>query len=312
MEQPDLRQLRYFLAVAEELHFGRAAERVGIAQPPLTQQIQRLERLLGCQLLVRGRKTRLTEAGARLKEDAQRILDQAENAFAMTRRVARGEAGQLRVGVPPSVMLTNLPSAVRKYREKYPGVGFTLRELSTSAIEAALAAGEIDLGFLREVQPKSPLASTLFMKEAMIAVLPADHPLARVERASQAKAGHTATKSRLKLDSLKRQRFVFFPRRLGMEFHDRLVGACREAGFMPEIVQEVTQWSTVVSLVEAGMGVSLAPASVAKFVGRGVVYREVSLKGAALTTNVYAGWRSEGLSGAASSFLQMAIREVKP
>src|SRR4051812_3488867 len=211
MDQPDLRQLRYFLAVAEELHFGRAAERVGIAQPPLTQQIQRLERLLGCQLFVRGKKTNLTDAGARLKEDAQRIVDQAEHAFAMARRVARGEAGQLRVGVPPSVMLTSLPSAVRKYRERYPEVGFTLRELSTSAIEAALIVGEIDLGFLREVQPKSPLDSVLFMKEAMIAVLPTNHPLVHAESASRSRGRHAATKSSLKLDSLKQQPFVFFP-----------------------------------------------------------------------------------------------------
>src|SRR5215469_16783476 len=104
MSTPDLRQLRYFLAVAEELHFGRAAERVGIAQPPLTQQIQKLETRLGCRLFERGRTTSLTEAGAALLEETRRILAQVERAVETTRRAARGETGRLRIGAPPSVL----------------------------------------------------------------------------------------------------------------------------------------------------------------------------------------------------------------
>src|SRR5437868_2949583 len=126
MEEPNLRQLRYFLAVADELHFGRAAERAGIAQPPLTQQIQKLEAGLGCRLLVRGRKTVLTPAGEVLLAQARRILAQSEDAVEATRGAARGETGQLTVGVPPSVMLSSLPTAIRKYRKLYPGVRFGL------------------------------------------------------------------------------------------------------------------------------------------------------------------------------------------
>src|SRR5690349_21424749 len=134
MDTPDLRQLRYFVAVAEELHFGRAAARIGIAQPPLTQQIQKLETMLGCRLFVRGRKTLLTAAGAALLGESRRILDQVESAIDGTRRTARGERGQLRVAAPPSILLSTLPRVIRKYRSAFPDVHFTLRELSTSAI----------------------------------------------------------------------------------------------------------------------------------------------------------------------------------
>ncbi len=289
MEQPDLRQLRYFLAVAEELHFGRAAERVGIAQPPLTQQIQRLERLLGCVLLVRGRKTRLTPAGEALAEDARRLLSQAEEAFERTRRVARGEAGQLRVGVPPSVMLTDLPAAVRRYRQRYPEVRFTLRELATSAIQEELRAGRIDLGFLREARLDG---AALFLTEAVLMVLPASHALAR--------------RRTVRLRDLRGEPFVFFPKALGPAFHQHLVDGCVAAGFTPNVVQEATQWQTVVSLVEAGMGVSLAPECVTRFRRKGVVYLPVP----GLRTSVYVSWSGEAPSPAGAAFLQTLDRRV--
>jgi DNA-binding transcriptional LysR family regulator len=288
METPDLRQLRYFVAVAEELHFGRAAERIGIAQPPLTQQIQKLERLLGCQLFMRGRKTTLTMAGAVLLEQARRIIGQFESALDATRRTARGETGQLATGVPPSVMLSDLPAVIRKYRERYPHVGFVLREMSTSAIEEAVHAGEIDLGFLRETRPARPLISKIIFSEAVVAVLPRSHKLAKP--------------GPLNPGVLRNEPFVLFPRRLGPALHDRLTAFCSRAGFTPNIVQEATQWQTVISLVEAGMGVSLAPGCVRKFRWRGVVYRPLS----GITTAVAACWHEKGLSPTAASFLKLA------
>jgi len=285
----DLRQLRYFLAVAEELHFGRAAEQLGIAQPPLTQTIQKLERELGCQLLLRGRQTQLTEAGSKLVEEARQVLEQAEHAMQATRRVAFGEAGELRVGVPPSVMLTKLPAAIRKYRQRYPGVTFSLREMGTSAIEEALLNRSIDLGFLRETQGPLSLRSDLFVTEPLVAVLPATHPLAKQKT--------------LRLQALRKEPFVFFPRRIGPAFYDVLLGECGDAGFVPNVVQEATQWQTVISLVEAGLGVSIAPACVEKFGWAGVVYRRLPGKG----TRVYACQHKEG-PAAASNFLAMAER----
>ncbi|MBZ5579565.1 MAG: LysR family transcriptional regulator [Acidobacteriia bacterium] len=291
MDTPDLRQLRYFVAVAEELHFGRAAERVGIAQPPLTQQIQKLEARLGCRLFERGRKTVLTEAGSALLDETRRILPQIDRAVESTRRAARGETGRLRVGAPPSIMLSALPAAIRKYRTAFPGVQFTLRELSTSAIEDALRWGEIDLGFLREARPAPPLASKVVLHEAVVAVLPAAHPL--------------AARKTLTLASLRAEPFVFFPRRLGAAFYDRLVSFCIQAGFSPRVAQEATQWQTVVSFVEAGMGVSLAPGCVQRFRWSGVAYRP--LRG--LTTQVAAAWRSDALPSTAASFLRQVQAE---
>lgn len=285
----DLRQLRYFLAVAEELHFGRAAERLGIAQPPLTLAIQKLERSLGCRLFDRGRTTQLTEAGAKLAEEARLTLDQAEHAVEATRRIARGESGELRVGVPPSVMLTKLPAAIRMYRRRYPHVAFTLREMGTAAIEQALDKRSIDLGFLRESRGPRSVHSSLFLTEPLVAVLPTTHPLAKQKA--------------LPLRALRKEPFVFFPRSLGPEFYDVLLGECGDAGFVPNIVQEATQWQTVIALVEAGMGVSIAPACVEKFAWPGAVCRRLPGQG----TRVYACQHENG-PAAASYFLAMADR----
>lgn len=289
MDTPDLRALRYFLVLAEELNFSRAAERLGIAQPPLTLQIQKLERMLACRLLIRGRQTRLTEAGERFVEEARHVLDQAEHAVEVMRRIARGEEGELRIGVPPSVMLTTLPATIRKYRFRYPNVAFTLREMATSAIEAALHNREIDLGFLRETRVDHPLNSSEFLTEPLVAVLPAAHALAK--------------QPNLKLRALRKEPFVFFPRRVGPAFYDGILADCGDAGFSPNIVQEATQWQTVVALVEAGMGVSLAPASVAKFRWPGVVFRELP----DVTTKVFASW-PQGAPATAGQFLMMAQR----
>jgi DNA-binding transcriptional LysR family regulator len=288
MTSPDLRQLRYFVAVAEELHFTRAAERLGIAQPPLTQQIQKLEALLGCQLLTRGRATALTPAGAVLLQESRRLLTQFDTVLDATRRAARGETGRLAIGVPPSVMLSGLPAVIRRYRERYPAVSFTLREMATSAIESATASGEVDLGFLREAATVPPLVSKILYTEPVLTVLPKSHRL----------AGRAA----IKLNTLRDEPFVFFPRRLGPAFHDRLISLCVSAGFTPKIVEEATQWQTVISLVEAGMGVTLAPACVRKFRWPQVVFKPL----AGATTSVSACWHENGLSPTASAFLTMA------
>src|ERR1700734_4482232 len=166
MNDLEVRQLRYFVAVAEELHFGRAAARLGMAQPPLTQQIQKLERALGYRVFARqSRKTTLTEAGSVLLTEARRILAEVDQAIDHTRRAGRGETGQLTVGTPPSVMLTRLPAIIRKYRERFPGVRFALREMSTSAIAAGLLAGALDVGFLREMDECGNLPLEIVLRE---------------------------------------------------------------------------------------------------------------------------------------------------
>lgn len=256
----DLRQLRYFLAVAEERHFGRAAERLGMSQPPLTQQVQKLERELGYPVFLRQpRRTSLTAAGEVLLAEARRVLGAFDQAIDRTRRAGRGETGQLTVGTPPSVMLTRLPAAIRKYRARFPAVRFTLREMSTSAIAAELEAGALDLGFLREFAAADSLETDLDWEEPVVAVLPARHRLASLPR--------------LTLDRLAREPFVLFPRAVGSDFYDRLISFCKDAGFLPQVVQEATQWQSVVTFVETGLGVSLAPVCVQKFRCKGVVFR---------------------------------------
>jgi DNA-binding transcriptional LysR family regulator len=158
--------------------------------------------------------------------------------------------------------------------------------MGTSAITEALRQREIDLGFLREVKPGAPLECSLFLTEPLVAVLPASHALAKTPG--------------LKLRALRKEPFVFFPRRVGLEFYDALMADCGAAGFVPNIVQEATQWQTVVSFVEAGVGVSLAPACIEKFRWPGVVYRELP----GVATRVYAAWNPDSVT--APRFLAMA------
>jgi DNA-binding transcriptional LysR family regulator len=285
----DLRQLRYFVAVAEELHFGRAATRLGMAQPPLTQQIQKLEAALGCPVFLRQpRKTVLTEAGSVLLEDTRRMLRDFEESIERTRRAGRGETGQLTVGTPPSVMLTRLPVAIRKYRERFPEVRFTLRELSTSAIAEGLEAGTLDLGLLREGAPQTGEA---ILREPVVALLPAGHAL--------------AARANLKLRHLAEEPFVLFPRRLGEAFYDLLISFCVDAGFTPRVVQEATQWQSVVTFVETGLGVSLAPACVRRFRWKAVVYRPLPGLSTVVSVCVQAGKPS----AAVSAFLKILRAE---
>lgn len=269
--RPDLRQLRYFVTVAEELHFGRAAARLGMAQPPLTQQIQKLERELGHPVFDRrGRRTSLTDAGRALLEEAPRLLRDYDGAMERVRRAGRGETGQITVGSPPSMMLGALPAAIRGYRDRYPDVHLTLRELSTTAIADGLATGALDVGLLREVEAVGDVEAELILREPIVAVLPKRSVLAR--------------RTRLALRDLAHQPFVLFPRRLGEAFHDRLLAHCIHAGFTPRVVQEATQWQSVVTFVETGMGVSLAPSCVERFRWPGVVFRRLP----GLSTNVFA------------------------
>jgi DNA-binding transcriptional LysR family regulator len=289
----DLRKLRYFIAVAEELHFGRAADRLGMAQPPLTQQIQKLETALGCKLFSRKpRKTSLTEAGTVLLEEARRLLAGVDQAIERTRRAGRGETGHLKVGVPPSVMLSALPLVIRTYRKRFPEVQFTLRELSTSAIAQELTSGSLDVGFLREMQASGPIAAEFSYREALVAVLPASHTL--------------AARPKLTLRHLAGEPFILFPSRVGEAFYNQLTSLCVAAGFTPRVVQEATQWQSVVTFVETGMGVSIAPECVTRFRWKDVVYRPLP----GLSTVVTACCRAGEKSAPARAFLRLAAEKM--
>src|SRR5271168_679316 len=179
-EEIELRHLRYFLAVAETLHFSKAAQNIGIAQPPLSQQIKRLEQLLGHRLFDRTtRGVKLTLAGQLLAERARSTLEKVQDDLAQVRRLGRGEEGTLTVGFSGSVMFADLPAAIESYRRRYPKVELRLRELATSAQIAALLNGTLDLAFMRDGDPTEGVDMSTVLKERYVAVLSERHPLAR-------------------------------------------------------------------------------------------------------------------------------------
>ena len=286
----ELRHLRCFVVLAEELHFGRAAERLGMAQPPLSQQIARLERTLGYTLFRRRPHVALTQAGHVLLGSARRALAVVEQGIDATRRAARGETGSLRVGFAASTMVTVTPGIVRAYRERFPGVELRLREMSTVAQAEALRDGAIDLGLLREPRPEEGLVCRPLVREPFVAVLPPGHPL--------------AVRDELPLAALAEEPFVHFPRGVAPTLHDQVIALCVAAGFAPRIVQEALEWLTIVSLVEAGLGVSLVPASFRKLRWGGVEYRPLSPRSA--ETTIALCHRREPLPEVARAFVEVA------
>jgi DNA-binding transcriptional LysR family regulator len=241
-DEIELRHLRYFLAVADTLHFSKAAARLGIAQPPLSQQIKRLETLIGHKLFERTtRGVRLTLAGQLLAQRARHTLEKMQDDIAQVRRLGRGEEGN--------------------FRKRYPHVELRLRELVTAAQIDALLNGSIDLGFLRDGDPTPGLAMTTLVREQYVAVISASHPL--------------AAKRVIRVQALAPEPFILYSRRMGPLAFDRTMECCERVGFRPNITQDAPQWSTVLRLIAAGVGVSLAPACVANISLPGVVFRTI-------------------------------------
>jgi DNA-binding transcriptional LysR family regulator len=261
-QEIELRHLRYFLAVAETLHFSKAAARLGMAQPPLSQQIRSLERMLGYPLFDRTtRGVRLTKVGLYFRERARNAITGIQNDVEMARRLGSGQEGVLTVGFSGSVMLTTLPKAIERYRRLYPRVELRLRELVTAEQIPSLLDGTLDLGFLRDGDPRDGLSIESILRERFVAVLPVRHKL----------AGSAA----IRPGDLRDEPFVLFPRRMGPLAFDRTLACCEAEGFRPNVVQEAPQWPTVVRLVAAGSGISLAPACVADFAMPGVVFKKL-------------------------------------
>lgn len=290
----DLRHLRYFVAVAEELHFGRAALRLGIAQPPLSQQIRRLERNIGHPLFVRtSRSVALTAAGSELLERALRIIARVEEDLGAVKRVGRGEVGALTIAFTGSAILSDaLPDAIRAYRRQFPAVDLRLREMGTMMQIEALRDRSIDLGFLRDPGPFDGLVIEDLLREPFVAVLPSRHKLAKL--------------TTIPVHKLNGEPFIFHRRSIGPLAYDRTMAVCDQAGFRPEIVQEAPQWPTVIRLVESGLGVSIAPSCVAKLETMGVCFRPLKARGA--FTEVSMGRREEPMFPALSSFVTLAKR----
>ena len=257
----ELRHLRYFIAVAEELNFTRAAEKLHIAQPPLSQQIQQLEAQLGFQLFYRTKRTvMLTEAGQVFFEESQKILLQLDRAIQLGQQTSRGELGQLTIGFVSSASHNVVPAILQAFRTFHPAVKLQLREMTTNDQLQRLQEGQIDIGFIRPPVTDG-INSEIVFREPLIVALPQSHPMAQSDR--------------VELRSLSTEPFILFPRSLAPGLYDSIISFCSQAGFSPIAAQEALQMQTIVSLVAAEMGVAIVPESMQNFQRRGVVYKRL-------------------------------------
>ena len=293
----ELRHLRYFVAVAEELHFGRAARRLHIAQPPLSRQIRDLEREIGTPLFERGsRGVELTHAGRAFLPESRLTLVQAERATRTAQRAALGETGRLRVGFVEAATHSGiLPDVLGFFRMHLPGIGLSLLELESLQQAEALRDGRIDIGIVsgapldadRWLQAE-PVAS-----DPLVLVVPQGHPL--------------AGRKRFALADLAAESFILIPRYAGPVLYDDIIAHCREAGFSPRVAQEAAGWHTMVSLVSAGVGVAFVPQSLSRLHLTGVAYRPVRDLGVRL--EMTAMWRRGEKSPVRERFV-IALRAV--
>jgi DNA-binding transcriptional LysR family regulator len=289
----ELRHLRYFVAVAEELHFRRAAERLHMSQPPLSQQIRALENDVGVELLVRDRRgVSLTTAGSAFLAEAYNVLGAAEHAVAIAHQAARGDMGDLSIGFVGSTVYGLVPELLRAFAEEHPAVRVRLREMTSAAQMSALQVREIDIGFLRPpVSAEGVTVETLF-EEPLVVALPADHPLAGTARVDVRRLRDEAIVSVSPYDA--------------PGLYTATEATLAAAGVVPHVVQTVTELPTAVGLVAAGLGVTLVPASLVGLNRTGVVYRP--LKGRPHMVRFAVAYRSRSQPPVVQAFLDLARR----
>jgi DNA-binding transcriptional LysR family regulator len=298
MELPELWHLRYFLAVAEQLHFGRAAAALHISQPPLSRAIRALEQRLGVVLFARSRRrVELTPEGTRLLGEARRMLGQLERTVQEVRGMARGEEGRLRIGFVSLADYGVLPGLLKAFKSARPGIALALREMLSPEQAAALAAGELDFGLLLPpVSGAEPLEHIVVQRERFVAALPSSHRLA-------------SGKGKLAVSALAGEPFVMVPRDIAPGLYDIVTGLAARAGISFNVAQEAIQMQTVVSLVSSGLGVAIVPGCIANLGRRGVVYREITDRHPRL--DLWLAWPRAGLGTAARDFLALARRRAR-
>ena len=291
----ELRHLRYFIAVAEELHFGRAALRLHMAQPPLSQQIRQLEDELGVPLFHRTkRRVQLTSAGQVFLDEARRTLTQAAQAVRAAQRAHRGEIGRLSVGFVNPAMVEILPNILRLFRERFPEVDLTLHEMSTTPQLQALRERRIDVGFLRPPLDDNTLIWEIIHREPLVVMLPQHHAL--------------TSKRRIALRLLAQEPFILPPYSQAYGLRGQVVRMCQSAGFVPNVTQEAGSTVTA-GLVAAGLGISIVPVSIQTLREHGVVYR--AIQDNTVMRELAVAWRSDNVSTVLQAFLQM-VKEKHP
>jgi DNA-binding transcriptional LysR family regulator len=293
----ELRHIRYFLAVAEERHFTRAAAKLGIGQPPLSQQIKDLEGEIGTALFRRlAHGAELTEAGKAFLAGVDEMPLTAERATVAARRAARGETGSLHVGFTSSATFNvAVTSAIRAFRRAYPDVDLTLEEANTAPLIAGLHEGKLDAVFLRPgTSGTEELQLRRLSEDPIVIALPKRHPSAAVEK--------------IDLALLKDDPFLMFPREIAPTLYDTIVGACRKAGFEPIIGQLAPHITSIVNLVAAELGVSLVPASMMQLRVAGIAYRQIA--GQSPTTRLALAYRRGETSPMVRNFLARAVSDA--
>lgn len=293
----ELRHLRYFVAVAEELHFGRAAERLRISQPPLSQQIQALEEMVGARLLARNnRNVSLTQAGEMFLKEVYQVLDQVNRAAEKAARLERGELGELTIGFTSSAPFISVVSrSLRAFRQAAPEVHIKMREINTKQQIEPLLNGELDLGVMRNTRLPEALQYQLLLREPLLVVVPNDHPLTQKVPGS------------VRFADLAQEPFVFFSREVGTALYDEILALLNNAGVAPYITQEVGEAMTIIGLVAAGLGISILPASFGRLRIDGVTY--LSLDEPSALTEVWLVYhRSRPLSAATKTLMTLMLQ----
>ncbi|HLY36210.1 MAG TPA: LysR substrate-binding domain-containing protein [Candidatus Limnocylindria bacterium] len=287
----ELRQLRYFVAVAEELHFHRAADRLHISQPPLSHQISQLEAEMGCRLLARTRRrVELTPAGAAFLRDARAILAELDGAVATARRIHAGQTGRLRINFVGSALFSIVPDTIQRFRATRPAVEVELRERATADQIRGVLDGVVDVGLVRPpIEAHENLRVENVLRERTVAALPSNHPLAAL--------------ARVPLKRLGGEPLVLFPRAQAPGFHDLLIASLSSAAAPPRVVQYAPEMQTIIGLVAAGIGVSLVPASVQRLALAGVAYRPVARAPEAALAAIV---RADNASALVTAFIEHA------
>jgi DNA-binding transcriptional LysR family regulator len=292
----ELRHLHYFIAVAEELHFSRAAQRLHISQPPLSQQIRGLEDELGVKLFERTkRQVQLTEAGKVFLERSYLVLAQLEQTIELTQRIGRGEVGRLAIGFVGSATYTVLPDILSVFREQFPAVELRLHELTTQEQIQALHHKQVDVGIVRSAIIEPGLSVECVLQESLVLALPQTHPL--------------STQTKVSLSALASEFFILFPAKMGPMFYEQIINMCQQAGFRPKVAQEAVQMQTIIGLVAAGLGIAFVPASLQNFHRSGVIYRP--LQEQTPKTGLYLAWRQYDSSPVIRAFLNLAQKTTQ-
>ena len=297
----ELRHLRYFATVAEEGHITRAAERLGIQQPPLSKQIRMLEDEIGARLFLRTpRGVKLTDVGAVFLEDVQKVLSDTDRAVTRARRTARGEAGRIIVGLTSSATFYPLiQRIIREFRSAVPGVSLELREKASAEQVEALISENLDVGFVRTAVPKDAgIAVYPLIEEPMLVALPQGHRL-----------GQT-TDGPLPLGALAGEPFVLYRRSTGAGLYDSIIAACNTVGFAPRTEQEAPWIGATLNLVAAGLGVTIVPASFDRMQLDGVVYRRLEVR-QNLKARIDLACRRAGRSAATDAFISLVRAQAR-